>query len=213
MNELIPLVYDTRRTIMIMGEDGKDLPPQLINGTTDEESVSITLGKYSVTSTTGPSYVSKRVEAQESMLNMVNAVPATMAVSLDKIVENSDWPGSAEIAARLRTQLPPGVLSPEDLTPEEQTQADQVKEIQAATQERDDAALQADLQVKQASAFQSQALGQQALANAAKTYSEVGIKAAEAATKVDDVETKQLFELIGILQNTVTPNSTPPETQ
>lgn len=201
MNQLIPVVYDTTRTIKIMGEDGKDVSPILINDTTSEESVDITLGKYSVTTTTGPSYVSKRAEAAEAMLNMVNAAPQALSVALDKIIENQDWPGASEIAARLRTQLPPGVLQLEDMTPEELEAIQGVQEAQRRQQERDDAAFDADLNEKVARADQATGLAQQALANAAKTFSEIGVSASKVAADLEDSRARQFLEAVGRFQD------------
>jgi hypothetical protein len=128
INELIPLVYDTPRIVKIIGPDEKELL-QLINATGNPASVDITLGKYSVSVATGPSYVTKRIEAAESMLNMVNAMPNTLAIAADKIVEAQDWPGAEEIARRLRQALPPGVLAPDDLTPQQQQEQAQAASI------------------------------------------------------------------------------------
>lgn len=203
INDLIPIAYDTKRTIKILGEDGKELPPIVINDTVDENSVDITTGKYSVTMTSGPSYATKRAEAQDSMLNMVNAVPQTMAVALDKIVEASDWPGASEIAARLRTQLPPGVIQLSEMTPEEQQAYAAAQQAQQAQQQREDMVLQADLLEKQSRAEQSQALAQQAMANAAKTLSEVGIEAAKLAAQEQDNATKRFLEGVARYQEAI----------
>jgi len=186
LNQLIPIVYDTRRTIKVLGEEGREMPPVLINGETNENSVDITSGKYSVTSSTGPSYVTKRVEAGESMLNMVNAAPQTMAVALDKIVEAQDWPGASEIARRLRSQLPAGLVSQEDMTDEELAAAKQAGEAAAAQQQQQQQILAVDLREKTARADQSEALALQAQANAAKAMASIDIDTFKALSDVQD---------------------------
>ena len=208
INDLIPIAYDTQRTIKVLGEDGKELPPVLINDTTNEDSVDITTGKYSVTTETGPSYVSKRAEAADAMLNMVNAAPQALTVALDKIIENQDWPGASEIAARLRTQLPPGVVSEEDMTPQEVQAMRAAQQAQQAQQDREDAVLQADLDERMSRADHNNALSQQAIANAAKTFSEVGVKAAELAEKEEDNRQKRFLEAVARIQDTMTTNTT-----
>lgn len=175
INELIPHVYDTARTIKIMGEDGRDIPAVVINDETDEASVDITAGKYSVTSTTGPSFATKRMEASENMLNMVNAMPQTLAIAADKIVEAQDWPGATEIARRLRQQLPPGTLDPNDMTEEQQQQAQAQAQAAQEQQQKADAVLEVEMQLKISQAKAAEGQAAQAEANAMKAISEVGV--------------------------------------
>lgn len=205
INQLIPTVYDTARVIKIMGEDGKDISPVLINDTTNPDSVDITLGKYSVSSVTGPSYVTKRVEAADSMLNMVNAAPQTMAVVLDKIIEAQDWPGASEIAARLRTQLPPGVILPNEMTPEEQAAQQAAQQAQQAQQAREDAVLEAELMEKQGRAQQSFAYAQQAVAQAAKAYNDMNVDVAKLISQTEDARSKRFLEAVKQFQELSTP--------
>src|SRR5690606_28583213 len=72
INDLIPIVYDTPRTVRILGDDSRVLM-QAINDTTDENAVDITVGKYSVTVSTGPSYETKQVEQAENMIALSQA--------------------------------------------------------------------------------------------------------------------------------------------
>ena len=201
LNQLIPFAYDTARTIKILGEDGQDLPPAVINDDTDVNSVDITAGKYSVSITTGPSFVTKRVEAAESMLNMVNAMPQTMAVAVDKIVEAQDWPGSEEIARRLRLGLPPGIISEKDMTPE-QKQAAQVAQQQVQVeQQKQDALFAIELRLKEAQAKQAEGLATQAEANASKALEGIDIDRFKAVADVADGRVKRVLEAIQTFNN------------
>lgn len=189
INSLIPFVYDTPRTIKVLGPDMVNEKLVRVNDDTDPESVDITLGKYSVTVTTGPSYTTRRVESREEMMAMVNAMPNTMGVAADKIVEAQDWPGAEEIARRLRSQLPAGMVSEQDMDEaqiQQQQQAAQSAAQQAEIQQQmlqlEIADKQADLQLKQiqvaekqAQIVEAQARARQALAQAEKTLSEVGV--------------------------------------
>lgn len=121
MNDLLPIVYDTPRTVKILGPDGKD-KMQAINGLT-ADAPDMTTGKYAVTVTTGPSYQTRRIETAESMMNLINAMPQAVSVAADLIVEAQDWNGADQIAKRLRKMLPPGILDPEDMTPQERQAA------------------------------------------------------------------------------------------
>jgi hypothetical protein len=202
INQLIPIAYDTPRTIPLLGEDTKEGDFVKINDTTDEESVDITLGKYSVTLTTGPSYVTRRVEAAESMLNMVNAMPDTFRFVADMLVEVADWPNSDKIAERVKMALPPGVLSDDELTPEmRQQQAQQQQAQQQQAQLQQQIAL-AELAEKKARALESFARAEQAQAQAAKAQSEVGTKAYSAASDAALREFENNLEALKVLLDT-----------
>lgn len=189
INALIPFVYDSARMIKVLGPDMVTEDQVKVNYEDDPESADITCGKYSVTVTTGPSYLTRRVEAREEMMSMVNAMPQTMAIAADKIVEAQDWPGADEIARRLRTQLPAGMIDEKDLTEEEQAQqaqqaeaAQQQQQIQQQTIELAFAEQQAKVQLAQAQANEAVARAREAEARAAeaeararKTLADIGI--------------------------------------
>lgn len=111
--DLIPRIYDTERGIRILGEDGTQrfaaintvVPgpagPTILND--------LSAGKYDVTVETGPGFSTRRVEAAETMMAFVQAVPQAGALIADLIARNMDWPGAEAIAERLRRALPPGI--------------------------------------------------------------------------------------------------------
>lgn len=117
INDLIPHVYDTERTIRIMGEDGKidvleinkaqGLDPK--SGETIFEH-DITAGSYDVVATLGPSYTTKREEAKEGMTEFVRAAPEAGALVLDYLAKAQDWPMADDIAKRFRSMLPPKII-------------------------------------------------------------------------------------------------------
>lgn len=116
-NELIPIVYDTPRIVKILGEDGKE-SMQAINDMASQTSTDITVGKYSVTATTGTSYETKRQEAAQVLMSLANAMPQVFQLAPDLLVEAMDFPLADKLAARFRRTLPPGVLGPDEQTPE-----------------------------------------------------------------------------------------------
>lgn len=191
-NQLIPFVYDTERTIKVLGEEEEDFERVVINRTVD--GIDITAGKYSVSSTTGPSTVTKRVEAGESMLNMVNAMPQTMAIAADKIVEAQDWPGSAEIAARIRKTLPPGIISVDDMSPEQQQQMQAQAEQAQAQEQKANMLFELELAEKQANVQESQARATQAEALAAKALASIEIDQFKAVSDVETDRVKNVLE-------------------
>ncbi len=71
-------------------------------------------GEFSVTVTTGPSYATRRIEAQEQMTQMIGKVPETMrGVVAALMAKYSDWPGSTELYKALVKMLPAGILMPD----------------------------------------------------------------------------------------------------
>lgn len=118
--ELIPKVYDTERILRIKNPDGTGDFVEINKVVTDEESGKevvihdLAMGKYDVTITTGSSYATKRMETADSMMQFATAVPQVAQVAADLIAENLDFNNSEAIAMRLKKQLPPQLLSPEE---------------------------------------------------------------------------------------------------
>ena len=110
--DLIPKIYDTERTIRLMGQDGtpqhatinqdmigKDGEKVIIND--------ITAGKYDVTCSAGPSYTTQRMEAAEGMQAALQAAPGAAPVILPRWFKMMDWPESKEISEELKQLLAP----------------------------------------------------------------------------------------------------------
>ncbi len=73
----------------------------------------ITVGKYDVVVTTGPSYATQREEAAQHLLSLVQSAPQQMAVALDLIVRNLDFKDADELETRLRKPLlSSGIVKP-----------------------------------------------------------------------------------------------------
>lgn len=195
-NQLIPHVYDTVRTIKVMGKEGQEIDQVIINDETDADSVDITAGKYTVTSVSGPSYVTKRVEAQDSMLNMVNAMPDTMALVAADIIENQDWPGADKMAARLRARQDPSSIPADDRTPEQQQAVDQQTEQQQLEAQKADALFQAELREKIAKALQAEGNAAQANANAARTLALIDIDELTALEDMDETKFRRVMDAV-----------------
>jgi hypothetical protein len=66
----------------------------------------LTLGKYDVVVTAGPSYTTQREQAADQMLELIRSYPAAAPFVLDLLAENLDWPGADQIADRARKMLP-----------------------------------------------------------------------------------------------------------
>ena len=130
--DLIPKYYDTQRVLTILREDGTEeqvmIDPQQTKpfSTRDDPESKVRkiynpkVGEYDVAVTIGPSFATKRVEAADSMVQFIRAVPNAAPLIGDLIAKNLDWPGAPEIAERLATMLPPQVQEKqmENLPPE-----------------------------------------------------------------------------------------------
>lgn len=164
---MIPKVYDTARVVRVLGEDDTSQMaqinrpamtpqgPRLIND--------LTTGKYDITISVGPSYSTKRIEAADSMMAFIQAVPQAAQVSGDLIAKAMDWPGSDDIAERLKKMLPPGMID-EEIPPEQQQaiQGQMMAQQQAAQQamQLEIADREAEIGEKQANAEKNRAMAQ-----------------------------------------------------
>ena len=128
--DLIPKIYDTQRIARVIGIDGETSmvkinpeQPEPVKKIVDQAGIVIEkiynpgVGKYDVVVTTGPSYMTKRQEAMDAMSQILQGNPQLWAVAGDLFVKNMDWPGAAEMAARLRKTIDPQVLSDTDNDP------------------------------------------------------------------------------------------------
>lgn len=158
INALIPIVYDTARTIRVIGED-ETTKVRRINEPQNPESVDINRGKYDIVVETGPSYSTKRAEASDSMIQFVQAVPAAGQVAGDIIAKAQDWPMADVIAERLKKAMPPQITDGEDenVTPEQQQAKMQAAQMAQQQQQLQAQAAQADTRKKMADADKAQA--------------------------------------------------------
>lgn len=113
--DLIPKIYDTARIVRIRGADNTDQPVMINqpftekgnNGEATQRIYDLTVGKYDVISSIGPSFTTQREEAAQNMLAFIEAVPQAGPLLGDLLAKNLDWPGSEEIERRLKILLPP----------------------------------------------------------------------------------------------------------
>jgi hypothetical protein len=125
--DLIPHVYSTARVLRIIHPDGEagmvkvnqpvavndnqGKPLQQRNPQTGElEAVTkiydLTVGKYDLTVSSGPSFATQRQESASQMIELIRAYPAAAPVIGDLLAKNLDWPGAEEISDRLKSLLP-----------------------------------------------------------------------------------------------------------
>ena len=132
--DLIPKIYDTAQSIRILGENEEEKIVRInevFEEDGQEKSFYLTRGQYDVTLSTGPSFSTKRQEAVESILSLVQSYPAAAQVASDILLKNMDWPGSEEIAERLKKLVPPEVLENKDMEipPEVQSKLEEMSQV------------------------------------------------------------------------------------
>jgi hypothetical protein len=116
--DLIPKIYDTERVVRIIGEDGTDdkvkINPQLEGAYQEKKDASGKIekiynpgvGRYDVTVTVGPSYSTKRQEAQLALTEMSSRNPELMKIAGDIIMRAMDFPMADELADRMKKAIP-----------------------------------------------------------------------------------------------------------
>jgi hypothetical protein len=195
--EMIPKIYDTQRVVRVRfpdsTEDFVEINKTIIDTETGEPVTvhDLSQGKYDVAVDVGPSYTTQRVEAAESMMQFIQAVPNSAPAVMDLLARNMDWPGADEIAERLRKMVPPGLIESEEPvqppppTPEQQAEMAKAQATMAKA-EADTMKAQADIVKTQAEMAQlglnqptspqmgMEAPGQEELASQGQTPPETG---------------------------------------
>lgn len=147
MNQLISQIYDGTRIVRIIGEDDK-LKFLKINDPYDPNSPDLSVGRYDVALSTGASYSTKRAEAAQAMMDAVQVWPQLLQVAGDLVAKAQNWPGSEDLAERLKKTIPQEFLDPEDRKgPDPQIQQLQV-EMQTLAQENQLLKVDRDIDLK-----------------------------------------------------------------
>lgn len=210
MLEWIPEIYDREaRIVRVLGmedevkrvmvnapfTEGPDGNPQPVDPASaglreDIKHFILTEGVYGVRVTPGTSYTTRKQEAADWQLRLIEANPAMMGVFGDIAIRNMDGPGNEQIADRIGRTIPPQIKGDEDgegaqVPPEAQQQIAQMQEqIQGMGQ-----ALQQAQQTIQTDAVKADAQGRmkqmELSVDVQKMQAESQEKAADNATKVE----------------------------
>ena len=191
--DIIPLVYSTAKTIRILGEDDSVVATEI---NTSEETM--LAGKYDIEVVTGPSYATKRLEAADSMMAFVQAVPSAGQIGGDVIARNMDWPGSDELAERLKKTLPPGIIEGEDeeMSPEQMQQRQAMAQQQAQQQQIAQAGAMADIEQKAADAALKRAQAEKVQVEAAMSAQQLQMAPQQLQLMVQQAVAQALASLI-----------------
>jgi hypothetical protein len=111
--DLIPHIYNDYRVLRILGEDGSEqevaINRPVMDFGTGRISIEndITTGKYDIQVDVNASYLTRRMEAVESYLGIMQYAPSIAPYIVDIVADNLDAPGSQKLAERARKLLPP----------------------------------------------------------------------------------------------------------
>lgn len=121
--DLVPKIYDTRRVIMIQGENDADMEVvidpqaqqafQLEQKETEQAAMSIfnpNVGDYAIAPSAGPSYGSKQAETREAMTLILTQAPQLVPLIGDILLGSMDFDKAMEAAQRLKRMVPPAAL-------------------------------------------------------------------------------------------------------
>lgn len=126
----IPKVYEERKVLRILGDDDtakmvhmdseQPMPVRDVNYIDDQGAVKIRkiynigVGAYDVVTTVGPSYSTRRQEAQIMLGELFQSAPGLLPILGDIYMETQDVPGAARMAKRLKAALPPQVAAADE---------------------------------------------------------------------------------------------------
>jgi hypothetical protein len=189
INDLIPKVIDTKRQIVMVGEDDAET---VIEANADSELAETRYGgkdsfylnedeEYDVAVEVGASYSTKRLENSENLLELMRVSPIAAQALPNLYVKQLDFDLASQAAAQIERAMPPGIVEDESkgakMPPQAIQAIQQLEQMQAAMGEMQKAfeSLKADMTLK---------------------TREIDIKEYEAQTRRFEVETK--FEAEGI---------------
>jgi hypothetical protein len=133
--DLIPEIYDTDRELRVLGVDGAEDYKRVNQIVMDPESGKavrvndLSMGRYDVTVTSGPTFSTLRQEAAETYGQLAQSFPEIMQIAGDLVFKSMDLPYADEIGERLRTLLPPQIQQ------QMNDETEQSPEVQAAMQQ------------------------------------------------------------------------------
>lgn len=191
--DAIPKVYDAKREMLLIGEDGSVEPTTINTPVMDAQTGRIVMlndlsrGQYSVNCTAGPSFKSRKSETVSAIVEVAAIDPSIVEVASDVLFNNMDAPGLDLVAKRKRRQLfMAGVIPPDQMTDKERQEA---QAMQSQPKEPDAATLLAQAEVAKA-----QAQGQKVQVDAKLTQQRIQLEAAAAQRSVEADQFSAMLE-------------------
>jgi hypothetical protein len=147
--DLAPKIYDTKRVMRIVGEDGSEshviLDPNAPQAHQEVDANDISeaditaifnpgVGQYQVVSDIGPAFATRRQEAFNAISQIMAHNPQFMSFAGDIMWKVSDFPYSDELEERFKQMLPPQIKDANGPPPEVAQMQQQMQQMhQAAT--------------------------------------------------------------------------------
>lgn len=146
----LPVTHDAERVVRVLDLEGNPKTETInrreydpLTGVTEVLN-GITVGKYDVVISVGPSFANRKAEMLAAVGQLAQAYPPLMQLAGDLLVGSMDFPGAEKVAERLKRAMPAAVVTDPD-SPEAQQAADAAKqeaqEQQAKQQELQEQAL------------------------------------------------------------------------
>ena len=196
MIDMIPHIYDTERTIRILGEDEREeaiaVNKTLMDAQTGEyvKTMDLTTGTYDIKVASGPSFTTRKQETAEQLSQIIAQNPAMSEIVGDVLFKNLDLVGGDEVIQRLRSAgVKGGIIEPneeEAMAMQEQIQQQQQIEAQAA---------QLELALKQAEVMSEQAEAKERESKALMNTVKAAVEQLKIAETEEDIETKQIAQM------------------
>lgn len=196
--DLIPKVYDSERSIRILGVDGAEKYAKVNETVVDPATGQVTVindlsrGRYDVAVTVGPSFATQRMEAAETYTNIMQAMPEMAPAIADLAIKAMDLPYSDQVAERMQAMLPPQIQQminkDKPLPPEVQAAMMQVDQAMQQVQQHGQLVQQAASELEQSKAEDTKAKAEikamMADLDAKRAQFEAAVATAEADLKV-----------------------------
>ena len=123
--DLIPKIYTEKKVVRIIGMD--DVAELVtLNDPTMKDVYDLSKGRYEVAVTSGPSYLTRRQENLQILMDLAGKDPAIMQWAPDLIISQMDFPMKQSLVDRAKKTLPPNLQdAPKD---DEEATPDQLKQ-------------------------------------------------------------------------------------
>lgn len=141
--DLIPKIYDTKRIIRILAEDGTDSMVQIDpeqqqahQQQMDQQRKVVqtifnpNVGEYDCVADVAPGYATKRDEAFNALTQIITQEPSTLMLIGDIWAKNADFADSEIVEERLRNMVPPQALGQNGPPPELAQMQEQLQKSQ-----------------------------------------------------------------------------------
>lgn len=182
MLDLLPRIYDTERSVRILGIDGAEDYAKINTIGPDGQALNdLGRGKYDTTITVGPSFATLRQEAAEAYGEIASRDPNVMMAAGDLVFKAMDLPYAEQIAERYQAILPPPIQQMiskgKSMPPEVQAAMAQVQQAMQMVTEKGQLVTAAEQELKE---LEAQAKGDAAsakLAQASLQTAEVQLEA------------------------------------